>query len=43
MNVTTPPKWKVKSRSWPAARKQSWRQKRSQTGTVHLSESAHAG
>ena len=29
-HVTTPPKWKVKSRSWPRKRpwKQSWRQKR---------------
>ena len=29
INVTTPPKWKVKSRSWPRKRpgKQSWRQK----------------
>ncbi len=29
INVTTPPKWKVKSRNWPRKRpgKQSWRQK----------------
>ncbi|WP_446498303.1 hypothetical protein [Escherichia coli] len=47
INVTTPPKWKVKSRSWPRKQpgKQSWRQKKSagQTGAVHLSEPAHTG
>lgn len=47
INVTTPPKWKVKKQKLAekAAREAELVAKKSagQTGTVHLSEPAHAG
>lgn len=46
INVTTPPKWKVKKQKLAekAAREAELAAKSAgQTGAVHLSESAHAG